>query len=231
MPSKWINNAETQRIVIIGAGGFGREVVSFILDINAYAEANGLPRQWEILGVVDDGEPDLAVFTKLGVEFLGGSDTLATLPENTHYVVTIGNGVVRRSVSQRADAAGLIAATIVHPSANIGALVTIGEGTVICPGAALTCNIVLGKHSQINLNATVGHEAVLHDYATVFPLNAISGFVTLGEACTIGANSVINPGVTVGEGAFVGSGAAVTKDVEPFTLVAGVPAKFIKPLK
>jgi acetyltransferase-like isoleucine patch superfamily enzyme len=44
----------------------------------------------------------------------------------------------------------------------------------------------------------------------------------------IGTNAVILPGVTIGEGAIVGAGAVVTKDVEPFTIVAGVPAKLLK---
>ena len=51
MPKQWINNTTTEKIVIVGAGGFGRNVVSFIKDINDYAAANGLPPQWEILGL------------------------------------------------------------------------------------------------------------------------------------------------------------------------------------
>jgi acetyltransferase-like isoleucine patch superfamily enzyme len=44
----------------------------------------------------------------------------------------------------------------------------------------------------------------------------------------IGFNSIILKGVTIGEGAIVGAGSVVTKDVEPYTIVAGNPAKFIK---
>ena len=43
-----------------------------------------------------------------------------------------------------------------------------------------------------------------------------------------GARAIILPGVTIGEGAVVAAGAVVTKDVEPFTVVGGNPAKFIK---
>jgi acetyltransferase-like isoleucine patch superfamily enzyme len=44
----------------------------------------------------------------------------------------------------------------------------------------------------------------------------------------IGMNALILKGVTIGEGAIVGAGSVVTKDVEPWTIVAGNPAKFIK---
>lgn len=77
----------------------------------------------------------------------------------------------------------------------------------------------------------VGHDAVTNNFVSIFPLAAISGFVTLGAESTIGANSVINPGVAVGEGSYVGSGAAVNKDVPEYTLVAGVPAKVKKTLR
>lgn len=231
MPNPWINSEKTEKIVIIGAGGFGRNVVSFISDINAYAQANGLPPQWEILGIIDDGTPDMTYFHKMGVEFLGDTDILADLSKGVYYTVAIGSGAARRSIARHANAEGLIPATLIHPDTSIGALVTIGEGTVICPGARLTCNIEVGQHAQINMNVTIGHDAVLRDYCTIFPLNAVSGFVTLGEACTLGANSVINPGLTVGEGAYVGSGAAVVDDVDDYTVVAGVPAGVIKNLR
>lgn len=231
MANPWINNTATQKIVIVGAGGFGREVASHIRDINTYAVDHGLPEQWEILGFIDDGEPDLELCRRFGLEHLGGSDAFASLPSGTSYVIAIGNGAVRRLIAERADAAGLSAATLVHPDTTIGMLVTLGEGTVVCPGARITCHIELGAHCQVHVNVEVGHDAVAHDFVSIFPLVAISGFVTLGEATTIGANSVINPGVTVGEGAFVASGSAVNKDAEPYTLVAGVPAKPKKSLR
>ncbi|KAA9222764.1 MULTISPECIES: NeuD/PglB/VioB family sugar acetyltransferase [Corynebacterium] len=231
MPKQWINNTTTEKIVIVGAGGFGREVASHIRDINDYAVENGLPQQWEILGLIDDGTPDMTYFHKLGIEYLGDTNILKDLPKDVHYVVAIGNGAARRSIAHRADSTGLIPATLVHPDTTIGAVVSIGPGTVVCPGARITCNIEIGAHCQVHVNVEVGHDAVTNNFVSIFPLAAISGFVTLGAESTIGANSVINPGVAVGEGSYVGSGAAVNKDVPEYTLVAGVPAKVKKTLR
>lgn len=52
--------------------------------------------------------------------------------------------------------------------------------------------------------------------------------IIVGERVWIGAGAIILPGVTIGKGAVVAAGAVVTKDVEPFTVVAGVPARFLK---
>lgn len=52
--------------------------------------------------------------------------------------------------------------------------------------------------------------------------------VRVGNGADIGVNAVLLPGVSVGEGAIVGAGAVVTKDVAPYAIVAGVPAKFLR---
>jgi acetyltransferase-like isoleucine patch superfamily enzyme len=52
--------------------------------------------------------------------------------------------------------------------------------------------------------------------------------VTIEDDCDIGMGAIILPGVTVGRGSIVGAGAVVTKDVEPFAVVAGVPARKIR---
>ena len=52
--------------------------------------------------------------------------------------------------------------------------------------------------------------------------------VRIGAWADVGTNAVILPGVTVGKGSIVGAGAVVTKDVLPFSIVAGVPAKFLR---
>jgi len=50
----------------------------------------------------------------------------------------------------------------------------------------------------------------------------------IGKGASIGSGSTILCGVTVGAGALVGAGSVVTRDVEPFTIVAGNPAKFLR---
>ena len=53
-------------------------------------------------------------------------------------------------------------------------------------------------------------------------------FIKVGADAWIGAGAIILPGITIGEGAVVGAGAVVTKNVEPYTVVAGNPAHVIR---
>lgn len=215
-------------IVIIGAGGFGREVLDIITDANLIGGA--ADRGFDFLGFIDDGQPPADRLDRLGVRHLGGMDALAGLPDGTVYAIGVGTGSVRRALDARATAAGLRAATLVHSQATIGADVELGEGAVVCAGVRITTNIRVGRHVHLNLNSTVGHEAVLHDYVTVNPLAAVSGDVTIGEASTVGTTACINQGITIGAGVMIASGSAVTSDVPDSVLVAGVPAKVKKQL-
>jgi sugar O-acyltransferase (sialic acid O-acetyltransferase NeuD family) len=212
---------DTQRLVVIGGGGFGREVLDVIDAVNFdHATTGFVP--FEVVAVLDDGDPDPATLAPYGVE-VRPVDALDGMASDIGYVIGIGSPEVRRKLDERFR--GRPCPTLVHPTATMARAVEIGEGSVICAGVRLTNNIALGRHVHLNLNATVGHDARLGDYVTVSPLVAVSGNVTLGDRVMVGTGVTINPGVTVGASAVVGSGAAVLRDVEPGATVVGVPAR------
>lgn len=198
------------RIVVVGAGGHGREVADVV-------EACGLP----LAGFVDDGSPDLALLARRHLQLIGGPGAVG--PDDL-LVLGIGDGVVRCSVAQRL-AGSTWAAALVHPAATVGSDVDLGEGTVVAAGARLTTHITVGRHGYIGPNATIGHDTVLGDYVTVLPGATVSGNVSLASGATIGTGANVLQGLSVGEGAAVGAGAVVTRDVAPGLTVVGVPAR------
>jgi sugar O-acyltransferase (sialic acid O-acetyltransferase NeuD family) len=211
-------------LVIIGAGGFGREVHDVMEEINAKAVLTGR-RAYRFLGFVDDGQPDAELLASRG-PFLGGLTELMHLPTDTEYVIAIGDGRVRQGIDQQVTKLGLNPATLVHPAATLGQHgIVIGPGSVICSHASLTTNIRLSRHVHLNLNVTVGHDAVIGDYVTVNPGATISGNVTLENECNIGTGAAVIQGVTVGRGAIIGAGAAVVNDIPPGVTAVGVPAR------
>lgn len=207
-------------IVVIGAGGFGREVHDVIVAINA---AQPEPT-WHFLGFVDDGSPDLELLTRRGAPYVGPSAEMKSL-SGIQYVVGIGNPYSRRQLADSADSAGLAAATLIHPSATIGLDVEIGAGTIICSHVSITTNIRIGRHVHLNLNATVGHDSTLKDFVTINPGATISGNVALEEEVTMGTLSTVIQGRRIGRGTTVGAGAAVVRDLPAGVVAVGVPAK------
>lgn len=104
----------------------------------------------------------------------------------------------------------------------------IGEGSIIGDCARLHARYGIAMGRNVNLSTGVWICSGQHDYnSPTFSTEGKCGKVTIGDRAWIGSRVIILPGVTIGEGAVVASGAIVTKDVEPYTLVGGVPAKKI----
>lgn len=212
-----------ERIVVVGAGGFGRET----LDVLDAAIAVGAP--FELAGVVDSGprEIDLERLAARRLRYLGVE--AHWFPEavgDERFIVAIGSPIVRASVSERFLAQGFQPATaVIHPDAVIGSQSRIGRGVVITAGVQVSTNVQIGDHVHLNPACVLGHDATLHDFVSVNPGAIVSGNVIVHRQVLLGAGSVVLAGVSVGESATVGAAACVTKDVLPGSTVVGVPAR------
>lgn len=106
--------------------------------------------------------------------------------------------------------------------------IKIKEGSVICAGVILTTNIIIGKHAQINLNSTIGHDCLIGDFFTTAPGVNVSGNCLIGDRVYIGSNSTIKEGITICNDVIIGMNSGVTKNItEPGTYI-GCPVRKIK---
>lgn len=126
----------------------------------------------------------------------------------------------------------------VMSGAEIGEHCTLGQNVFVAK------NVKIGNYVKIQNNVSVYEGVILEDYVfcgpscvftnvktprSAFPRNRSEDYIptVVKRGATIGANATIVCGVTIGDWAFVAAGAVVTKDIPPYALVAGVPARQI----
>lgn len=206
-----------KRVIIVGAGGFGREVYSWAQE----HPDNG--RAWEVIGFLDDNRKALDAFNY-------GTPILGTIAEHQpaadeQFLCGIGTPEVKRAACQQLLNRGAEFLTLVHPSVVLGKNVQLAQGVVICPGVVLTCDIQVGDFAMINCSSSAGHDVRIGDWATVSAHCDLTGGTALGEMAFMGSGARILPGKTVGPRALIGAGSVVLGNVPADSKVFGNPAR------
>ena len=193
-------------IVIIGAGGIGREAAWIIEEINAVNPT------WNIVGFVDDNTENWD--KKLnGYRVLGGLESLNKLEVKPDVVVAIANCGIKKSIVEKLSGKFEFA-TVVYPTVRVSKFVEIGQGSIIYPGVILTVNTKIGNHVIISGNCGIGHDTVIGDYSSVLWGSNFSGYDVVGEECFIGVGTKVAQGIKIDDSRRVSTGGIVTEDIK-----------------
>ncbi|MBE5863911.1 MAG: acetyltransferase [Lachnospiraceae bacterium] len=209
-------------LIIIGAGGFGREVAWLV---ERYNKVNPT---WKLLGFLDDNE-SIQGKKMNGYEVLGKTDDASKYSE-AYFVCAVGASKTRERIIEHVKQVHphIKFATIIDPTAEFSEYVTFGEGTIICAHTIITVNISIGSHVIINLDCTIGHDSVLEDFVTLYPSVNLSGATRIKRVAELGTGMQIIQGKTIGEYSILGAGAIVVDDIPPRCTAVGSPARPIK---
>ncbi|MDP3071635.1 MAG: acetyltransferase [Opitutaceae bacterium] len=207
-------------LIIIGAGGFGREVL-------AWAEqSEQMGRDWTIKGFIDDNLE--ALTHKRSPGKLIGRLTDHQPADDEVFVCAVGVPAVKQRCSELIATRGGRFTRIIHRTAVLGHEVELAEGVILCPHSVVSANNRIGRGVAVNLHATVDHDTEVGDWTQINCHSDLTGGVRIGRSVWISSHVVIAPGVSVGDGAYLGAGAVVMRDVDPGTKVFGVPARRIE---
>lgn len=193
----------------------------------------------------DRGEEVIALFDNNSglvnpypsVPFAGGKNEFAAWLKNVksekeflRFLVTIGgsHGKDRLDIFNFLKEHGIKSCNAIHKTSFVSSSAIIGDGVMIFANSTVSTEAKLGECCIINTSASVDHECNIGDGVFIGPGARLAGLVSVGRYTDIYTGAVILPRIRIGEGAVVGAGAVVLRDVDPYTVVAGNPAKLIK---
>ena len=208
-----------KNLYIVGAGGFGRELLNIILNMQA---ATG--PKWNIIGFLDDTEDPLkgkaCAYGVVGsiVDFFPGADDVLAMG--------IADPFSKQCLASMLKSRGAVFENVIHHTAYLGCNNTIGEGVVAYGGFSMSVNVTIGNFVTL-LPCGLGHDVVVEDYCTISTSTNLLGAVHVGKQVFIGANVAVAPHVNIGDGAYICMGSMVMKNVPAGAKVLGNPAKII----
>lgn len=208
-------------IIIIGAGGVGRETAMLIEDIN------GQKPEWNIIGYVDDNK-DLWGKEINGYKILGGDEFLSTYNREIYAVCTISNPKIKKEILGKTKNTNICFANLIHPTTVISQSCELGKGVIIQAYCVITTNTRLGNHIQLNPQCGIGHDSCINDFSSLYWNVNISGNVVVGEGCVLGTKVTVIQGLTIGNWSIIGSASNVIRDIPAHCTAVGNPAKPIK---
>ncbi|HKT87317.1 MAG TPA: acetyltransferase [Candidatus Sulfotelmatobacter sp.] len=205
-------------IVILGAGGLGREILALIEACNAEHE------EWNVLGFLDS-DPNLAGSAVSAYRVLGNDEWRGHSHDSVWFVCAIGDPRVRCEVAKRFSAMGCRFASLIHPDVEIPKSVQIGAGAVVMAGTRFTIDAKIGSHVVIYINCSITHDVEIADFCMIAPGCNLSGGAVLEEGVQLGTGVSILPRRRVGAWALVGAGSVVTRDIPANSTAVGVPCR------
>ena len=204
------------RILIVGAGGFGREVIAWARD--AWPEHSG-----KIAGFLSresrTTSPGLS-----GLEYLGDPEDFTPAPDDA-LLHAIGIPLVRRCVAERLLQKGGRFLTLIHPTATVADSAAIGLGSVICPNCIVSADAVVGRFTLMNYYSSIAHDACTGDFSVLSPYASLGGSARIGDDVFLGMHATVGPSRNVGSRTKISAQSCALSDVPVDSIVYGVPGR------
>lgn len=212
-------------VVIVGAGGFGREVASLL------KRTNKLKPTWNLLGFYDDNTELLPKGTRNEYgEVLGTVEDLNKVIEPVSVILAVGSPRALKVIRERLTNPRLSFPNIIAPDAHVldEDNYEMGEGNIMSSFSSISCHVKLGSFNILNNRVSFGHDVEIGDYNVFMTASRISGSSHIGNGNLFGVGSIVIPGMKVGEGVTVSPGSVIMRKTKDGSTYVGNPAKILK---
>lgn len=205
-----------KHLIIVGAGGWGREVCWLAFSCEGYGTA------FDIKGFVDDNP--------LALDGLGsyppilGSLNDYKIESDDVFAISLGNVDLKRKCAKIFIDKGAEFINLIHKSANVHYTAQLGKGVIVDSYVSISANCTVGDFVSFQRFADIGHDSVIGDYCMLSTFSFVGGHSTVGRCSQLATRATVLPGIHVGDHSIVGAGSVAIRNVKDNTTVFGVPA-------
>ncbi|MBR0523897.1 MAG: hypothetical protein IJK09_02960 [Prevotella sp.] len=179
-----------EKLLLVGAGGFGRVVLEHASTIYDCA-------------FLDDGDATVVD----GVPVIGKTDEMASFyPEYKRLLVTIGNNKLRERLYKEAATIGFTFPNIIHPSAYVSPHAHIGSGCMILNNAVVQNNAKCGDGCILNPGVELHHDSTIGSYCLIYTNSVVRSLATVGNRVWIGSTATVSTSAVVPDDTTIGDG-------------------------
>ena len=208
------------KVIILGGLGDGIVVASIIQDLAIHTTI-------ELLGFLNNGDAN----TILGYPVFGNINDWQKLNHKDVYFISAllktKHSIQRSELILSLEIPQNKYCNIIHPSATISRYSSIGKGNLIGPSVNIMPNVTIGNHCSFRASASIGHDCKVQDFCYMGPNSTLSGGCALENGAHIGPNASVVDKVTIHKHTILGAGSVATKNISPFSVFFGIPAKKI----
>ena len=204
-------------VIILGAGGHGRTILDLLRNLG-----------YKVAGFSD---PDQSLWGTIinGIPVIGSDDEVLKFSIKEIFLALGVGGTrdnsPRKRLFEHFFRKQYTFPVFVHPSSIISTNSVLGSGSIVMAGSVIQTGCKIGNNVIVNTGAIVDHDCLIEDHVHIAPGAVLSGNVSIGVGAHVGTGATIIQNIKVGAWAVVGAGAVVVNDVEPNSIVMGVPAK------
>lgn len=205
------------RLIVVGAGGLGREVREYARDV--FGDG------FEFAGFLDDRPPPPGTPEHERAQPVLGPIREHRPSSDERFLMAIGEPSARMALVAHLQGLGAVFETLVHPRAHVASNATIGLGSLVAPFATVGAGAQVGKFAHLHFYASAAHDTVIGDHASLSPYSVANGQAVIGVGGFLGTRATVNPTKRVGAYAKVTAGSVVYQDVPDHAIAFGNPAK------
>jgi sugar O-acyltransferase (sialic acid O-acetyltransferase NeuD family) len=208
------------RLIIVGAGDFGRELFGWIeLDSNM--------NKFENILFIDDNDEVLNPYPYFKQNYLGTLENFEKKHDDI-YLLGVSDPSSKLQIINLLKKHNITLSTYISEFALVSKNTIIGPGTIICPFVTVSIGAKLGNYVTLNRNSSVAHDTRIGDFCSIMGFSEIMGWGVVDSLVYVGSHVSVLPKVKIQEGAKIGAGSVVIADVNSGTTVFGNPAKEIR---